>query len=206
MTAPPGLIVDPTVPEQAMTDTLKRWLPTYLAHLARLKGRDPESIETPQSWNTVNEPLDKWPEDQVPAMYVVSMGITTPPELNGEGVYRADFDLGVAAVVEDVTRQDTDDLVKLYVAAIWGAVTQNRSLGGVAAGTAWLGGTWDLVPNNMKRTLAGCEARFVVTIDNVVDVFDGLSEPEPGTPPIAADERPTFQTADAAVDQREEQS
>lgn len=201
MTPPPGRIVDPTIPEQAMTATLKRWLGTYLASLARQKDRDPASIATPNSWHTINEPLDKWPEHQLPAIYVISTGITDEPELSGEGIYSARFNIGVAAVVEDVSREDTDALVKMYVAAIWGAVTQNRSLGGVAHGTRWLGGVWDTVPNEMSRTLAGCEALFVVTMNEVVDVFDGLSEPEPGDPPAEAAEREDFQTADVTVDQ-----
>lgn len=200
MTVPPGQIVDATVPEQAMKATLEMWLPAYLAHLARLKDRDPETIATPGSWHTVNEPLQKWPEDQVPAIYVVSTGILGEPQLSGEGIYRADFDIGVAAVVEDVTREDTDDLCKLYAAAIWGAVTQNRSLGGTADGTRWTGGTWDVVPGERARNLAGCEVRFAVTIGQVVDIFDGLAEPLPGTPPAQADERGEFQTADATVD------
>jgi hypothetical protein len=194
-------ILDPTVAEDAVTDTLKLFIETYTAHIVRGKGLDPAKYQlAPKSWRTVNEgPAPKWPEDQLPAIYVVAQGVLDDPVQDGDGWVDATFRVHVAAVVSASGEESANDLCKIYMGAIWGAIVQHRSLGGKAAWTAWRGGQWDVIGAEQARTLAGGELIFDVHIEHVVNAFEGLDAPEPGHPPDEPDAWPTVDEGGASA-------
>lgn len=207
--SPLGQILDATVPEKAVTAALQTWVPTYLAHIARAKALDPAAIALPKSWQTVNERIVDWPEDHLPAIYVVATGIVERPVKDGEGTYRAAWAVGVAAVVEANTAANTDALAKLYAAAIRGSLLQHPSLGGVARGTEWLAESYDTVPAEKQRSLRGCELVFSVELDQVLNVYEGIDAPLPGDPtptdpPPEPPDWPDADTVDVVIERQEE--
>jgi hypothetical protein len=212
---PPGLIVDTTVTGDALVATLDRWLPTYLAHLGRLdrerrgdQGLTPEIVRPPRSWHRAIVPVEDdgvlWPDRALPAVYVVYDGLADDPVHDGNGKYSCEYRFEIAAVVQAADQDGANRLSQIYYAAIVGAIMQRQSLGGHAGGVTWRPGTAARRPLGADgRPLAVCGAIFDVTVPDVIDVFDGLAEPMPGTPPAAAPDRHSFESHDVTIEPRE---
>jgi hypothetical protein len=140
----------------------------------------------------------------IPAIYVVYDELADDPQHDGNGKYRCTYRYEVAAVVMARDQDSANRLSQLYYSAIVGAIMQRPSLGGVADGVAWRPGTAaNKIPPTEDRRLAGCGSVFDVSVPNVIDIFDGLAEPMPGTPPAEAPERDTFQSHDVTIEPRE---
>src|SRR5262245_7939817 len=76
---------------------LTKWVPTYPAELERQTEREPGSLPVPRAWTTATS-FDKWPEDQLPAVLVISPGLLEPPNGEGDGSYRAKYSLGIGVI------------------------------------------------------------------------------------------------------------
>jgi hypothetical protein len=136
--------------ERAALDTLRKWIDTYLGEAEAQHGRARNSLPRPRSYTTSNS-FDKWPEDQLPCVLLVSPGILEPPQARGDGAIFAVFSLGVAAIVSTAQMADTEELAKLYVCALRTCLIQQRSLGGCESGTEWLDETYDDLPSGRGR-------------------------------------------------------
>jgi len=174
--------------ERAALDTLRKWIDTYLGEAEAQHGRQRNSLPRPRSYTTTNS-FDKWPEDQLPCVLLVSPGVLEPPQVRGDGTFYAVFSLGVAAIVSTAQMADTEELAKLYVCALRTCLIQQRSLGGFAAGTEWLDETYDDLPSEDWRSLGAGQAIFAVEVDAVAQRYHGplLSTPQPPYAPVPGD-------------------
>jgi hypothetical protein len=185
-----GPIVSAYDVERAALATLRKWSSTYLGEAEDQHDRPRNSLPRVRSYTTTNS-FDKWPEDQLPCVLLVSPGLTEPPRAEGNGHYRASFGLGVAAIVSTARDHDTEELAKLYVAALRTCLVQQRSLDGFAAGIEWLDETYDDLPSEDWRSLGAGQAVFAVEVADIARRFTGpphpTDPPEPAYEPVPGD-------------------
>lgn len=194
MTSIFGPVITGNDVENAVTDTLKLWMPTYLAEMERVSGRDPGVLPAPRSWSTVST-FYQYNDQQLPAAIVVSPGTDGEPERRGDGTYTAVWDVVVAILVKGQDAANANELAKLYAAAVRMIALQKGSLGGFAAGTDWFGETNDEVPPDYLPVgwVTGVPLR--VRVDGVVTAFGG-----PATPDLNPTDLGEVETAEIAVE------
>jgi hypothetical protein len=185
-TSPYGTIFGADQLEEAAKETLIKWMPTYLAEVERQRGMEPGEIPLPRSYRTVPR-FDKFPEDQIPAIYLVSPGIFGEPVKRGGGVYQVQYSLGFAVVVETRDPDSVNTMAKLYSSAIVAAIMQHRNLGfeqGKIEGVDWVDETFLDIPTQDSRSLASAQGVFVIMVNDVLTVGAGPLVPDPEVPPI----------------------
>jgi hypothetical protein len=186
-----GPIVTGRDVELAALRMLKRWSSTYLAEAERQTGRTVGSLPRVRAWTTAPD-FEKWPEDQLPCVLLISPGLAEPPNVRGTGNYRARFSLGIAVIVSAARMDDTAALAKLYCATLRACLLQHQSLEGFAAGVTWLDENYDDLPSIDDRSLGAGQAIFAVEVDGISTRWNGPTSPdseppEPPTDPIPAD-------------------
>lgn len=195
-----GPIVTGRDVEVAAIRVLKRWSGTYLAECERQRDYEPGSLPRIRAW-TASPTLDKWPEDQLPVVIVISPGLIDGPSPDGRGLYRARFSLGIAPVTSAAGLERTAELAKLYTAALRSCLIQHQSLEGFALGVEWLDESYDDLPLDDGRTLGAGQAIFAVEVGGIARRWNGPSTPndpaEVDTTPLPTD--PTVETVDIAT-------
>src|SRR3954469_11008205 len=93
-----GPIVTAHDVEQAALATLRKWASTYLGEAEDQHELTRGTLARPRSYTATNS-FDKWPEDQLPCVLLVSPGLAQPPNVEGNGRHRAQWALGVAAII-----------------------------------------------------------------------------------------------------------
>lgn len=190
MTASPvfGRIVIASDVETALVDTLQAWLPTYLAELERRTGRDPGAVPMVKSWRRSNR-FYRFPQDQLPAAIVISPGTTGQPERRGAGTIDAWWRIGIAIVCSANTPEATNELAKLYAAAVRTAVLQQPSLAGdpadphpFAAKVLFVGEVTDDVPAEYLEVGCTAQVEFDVLVEGIADTTAGPAAPTVDTP------------------------
>lgn len=176
--------------ELAALTFLKRWSGTYLAEAERQTGRAPRSLPRIRGWQTAPD-FEKFPEDQLPCVLLVSPGLAEQPRPDGQGFYRAKFMLGVAAIVSTATMESTAELAKLYCACLRAAILQHQSLEGFAAGIDWIDESYDDLESIDTRSLGAGQAIFAVQVDGIAYRWNGPKTPSdppaPDTDPLPTD-------------------
>lgn len=174
--------------EQAAIDTLKEWLPTYLAEGERQFDREEQSMPHPKHYGRVKE-FEKWPENKLPALLVISPGLDgTRPRKDGEGRYRANFILGVGIALKTRDKNRTNDLVKDYAAVIRTLMVQKGTLGGYANGTEYRDESHNVADTeDQQRTLGTAQVIFSVELENLTQWGTGpvVVPDDPYDPPPA---------------------
>ncbi len=165
--------------EQAALDTLKAWMPTYLAEMERQTGRPAGSVPMVRSWSTLNQ-FAHWTEDQLPGVILVSPGLAQHPTRRGDGSNWARWTLGVGIVVSARDQPTTNALAKLYAAAVRACLLQHPSLGGKSEGLGWTDERYTDVPSDQARSVAGAQLIFWVEYKDVVN--DQMGPPFPAQP------------------------
>jgi hypothetical protein len=196
-----GPWLDGTDVERAALETLQLWTPEYLAWAERATGRTARSLPEPRSWVTSSD-IERWPEETPPTVLVLSTGLAEPPARDGQGLYRATFDLGVAVVVSARTRRETEALAKVYTAALRNALLQHATLGGFAAGIEWVDEEYGVLSGQNRRQLAGGQATFRVDVRDAVASRSGPIAPRPDPYEPAPDD-PTATSVEVEVDPEE---
>lgn len=177
-----GRIVSGREVELAALAMLKRWSSTYLAEAERQTGRPVGSLPRIRTWTTAPD-FEKWPEDQLPCVLLISPGLAQPPMPDGSGHYRAQFSLGLATIVSAARMDDTAELAKLYCAVHRACILQHQSLEGFAAGVTWVDENYDDLPSIDTRSLGAGQAIFAVQVDGISTRWNGPATPsEPPTP------------------------
>jgi hypothetical protein len=171
-----GPIVTGAEVEQAALDVLRRWSSTYLAHLEVQHGLEPGALPRLRAWTTAPE-FEKWPEDQLPAVLLVSPGISEEPLPDGAGYYRVRFSLGVAVIVSAASLADTARLAKWYGAVMRTILLQHQSLEGFAGGITWVDENYDDVPSEDTRTLGASQSIFAVEVRGFARRWNGPATP-----------------------------
>lgn len=183
--------------EAAFLQTVKTWLTVYLYELERRGGRDVGSIARPKSWNVQAESRI-WPEDQLPAILVVSGGLADQPTKDGDGLYRAGWSVGLMVVLSARTVSEAGELVGLYTAAVRTLIVQHPSLGGLATATEWRDESYNNAPVEVQRTGQAGLLEFSVYVDDIVSTRGGPATPPPD-PTIEPGDWPLVQEADVLI-------
>lgn len=192
-------ILTADVVEQHALETLQTWLPTYLREVERQTGRDPNTLPAVRSWKPVNI-FERWPEDQLPAVLLVSPGLIGTPEKEGDGYYRARWSLGIGVVVSARDAATTNSLAKVYAAAVRATILQHQSLGGHSRGVGWVDEKYDDLPAEKGRTLAAGQNIFWVEYAQVVSTKGGPIQPVPPDDEPPPEDWPTVETADTTIE------
>jgi hypothetical protein len=176
-----GPIVTGNTVEQAVKRVLEERLDDYLGELERIEGYEPDAIERPRGVVTASE-LEKWPEDQIPVVVIVSAA-TERPVKRSHGDYEATWNLGVAPVVSDVNADETRKLALSYVAAVRACIVQHKGLksslhpAGFSEATHWESEHYDGIAFGETRTLLAPRVMFNVTVLEAVNSQAGPREP-----------------------------
>jgi hypothetical protein len=189
-----GQIISPKAVEEAVVASLDVWLDDYLGKLERVEGYEPNAIERPLGIINSSE-FAKWPEDQIPVVVVINMGLAGKPERHGDGKYDASWLVGVAAVVSDQDQASTRDLAFTYLTAIRVALAQHKMLksdlhpDGFANFSMWHDETYGEIAFSESRTLGAGRSIFEIGVENVMTEFAGPREPS-GDPTVEPDPLP----------------
>lgn len=162
--------------ERWIVETLRTWSGTYLAELERQHSIPAGTLARPRAWVTTSS-FDKFPEDQLPAVMVVSVGLSENPLRNGDR-FRARWEVHVACICSARRPDEAHRLAMLYLAAHRAILVQRPSLGGRARGVDWLDEDYEPIPFDDTRSLAGGEAVFSVEVDDVVSTNAGPVTPD----------------------------
>lgn len=184
--------------ERAARETLQEYLPWYLAAMERDLGLAPRTLPNVRSW-IVSSDVDRWQEEALPSVLLLSTGLAEAPRRDGKGSYSARFALGVAIVATAPKADKADELAKILTAVVRTILVQQGSLGGFAAATDWEDERYDVLPNR-SRSLAAGQIVTSVQVDDVAAVRSGPR----GTPPedpygTPSGPRPIVQDATATV-------
>lgn len=164
-------------------DLVKRWLSTYLAEVERQHGVPAGTWQRPRAY-VVAPSLDKYPEDQLPCILLISVGLAERPLRNGDGRFRTLWQMGLACVCSAATMAETHRMAHHYGAALYALFNQRPSLDGKADGVDWLDyDVGDTIDYDDQRSLAAGIASFTVQVDAAVSAGAGPVTPgDPLTP------------------------
>lgn len=181
------IIVDDQM-EDAVTAVLKKWLPTHLSEIETQLGLIRGHHERPATWATRND-FEKFPEEMLPLVIVISAGLIDDPAKTGKGVYRAKWGIGVATVATSIDQENARKNAYRLGAAARAVLIQRQSLdgalGGRIRGVDWLDSTNDELPPEGSRTIFATKQVFSVEVDDVLTRGSGPKDPDP------LDETPT---------------
>lgn len=172
--------------EQAAIDMLKDWFETYTVELQQQINWTGNDIPPPRSWTTRNH-FDRFPEDQLPAIIVVSPGLAGKPVKDGTQRYRTVWDLAIAVICSARDEPSTKSLARFYCGVVRAIMVQHRSLGGIASGLEWVDESYDEIMDEQDtaRVLASGQVSFRIEVDGTVSGRGGPRVPlapiEPGT-------------------------
>lgn len=182
MTALFGQIISAKAVERAVVESLNVWLNDYLGELERVEGYDPNAIERPLGIITSSD-FAKWPEDQIPLVVVINLGLSGKPERHHDGKYSASWLVGIAAIVSDQDQSATRDLAFTYLTAIRAAILQHKMLksplhpDGFANFSMWHDETYGDIAFNESRTLGAGRSIFEIGVEDVTTEFAGPRVP-----------------------------
>jgi hypothetical protein len=179
-----GQIVTGRHVELALIQHLQLWLPVYVAEVSEQDGHPRNFYAQPRSYERWSAWDATMPEDQTPAVVVVSPGLAEEPSRRGD-TWTAKWSVSVAAIVTARTKSEGRDLVEAYCAAVRASVMQHRSLGGFAAGCSWVDETYALDSPADERTWVPGMVSFTVEVNDVLDAQLGPAEaPSVPTDPV----------------------
>ena len=171
--------------EQWCMETIREWADTYLCEVERQAGLQEASLQRIRGWVTAPS-FDKWPEDQLPAVMLVSVGLSELPLKDGYGLYRARWQMGLGCIVSARTQTESHRMAMLYIAALRTLLIQRPSLGDRAAGIVWQDEDYTQLAYDDIRTLAAGQAMFTVEVEGVSQAGAGpLSTDDPNDPACA---------------------
>lgn len=180
--------------EEAVVEHLRFWLPTYLRFIERDLDRAPLSLEDPKSWG-VTYLLDRWPEQQLPAVVVTSPGQAAAMPKAGDGRYAGTWAMRAYTVLTAGDTGGPDEpisgtpakLAGLYAAAIGLVLAQKPALAAIGGRCVQISEGYDDTPSKMRRTMSVAHVPFTVQVQDVMRSRLGpdVPYPDPDIPPPA---------------------
>lgn len=188
--------------QNAVQQTIERWLEDYLAEYERRHKLDPQTIPVFKEYSQVNE-FRNWADDETPVCVIVSPGLHEPPAMKGDGHYDGKFDLGVACIVQANVREKTNDLASIYGPIIRQLLLQQRGLGGFSSGLTYEDEKYDDVPESEDRAQAVAQVIFTVDVPGIVNYKKGIIDPSDDPYGIDAEEH-AAESASVTIEKVEE--
>jgi hypothetical protein len=180
--------------DQAATDVLKTWMPTYLMRFEEERHLAIGSLPRPQrrSYQTVLDD-DEFPDQTLPGIFVTSSGTTTVPVKDADGNYYGAWTLNISAVARGQTPSHARVLSSYYEGCIR-RIMLHQCLPFDSevrlAAVPMIGRVTDRSGRN--RHLNAAVNRFTVYVDHVVQAGVGPTIPNgPYPDPDPANPQPT---------------
>jgi hypothetical protein len=177
-----GRIVSGAEVERAALAVLREHVPDYLVEVERQYGREPGKLQPPRGYILASQ-FEKWPEDQLPVVVVISPGLAARPRRFGDGRVMAPWGLAAGVITSASSIERTRENALLYLAAVRTVIAQWESLGEFTQGVEWQDESYDELPFSDTRTLFAAQALFAVTVDDVLTYGGGPGGRYPYLPP-----------------------
>lgn len=188
-----GRVISDDMVEDSVLAVLQKWMDTELRILEEQLGLSVPASGTkfyqrPRTWAVHNE-FDNLPEESLPAIIVVSIGLDEAPTKDGRKKYRAYWNVGVGAIAsaggDDAQMKSRRFAYRLGAAARASLVHRQSldgALGGTVEGVDWIDGRNNEVASDMNRTLWATRQVFRVTIADVLTQSAGPNQPDADPP------------------------
>jgi hypothetical protein len=205
--------------ERAVISHVRAWLPAYLSEVQRQEQVQadgvtplaPNALELPRSWRPTSGPVEKWPEDQLPAVIFGSPGLGDGgTRKDGEGDYSGSWVISLSAVVAGRDYDTVRWATGIYTAALRLLLVQQPRIEGLdVQGARWQDEGYDPLPFEQSRTLMAGTTVFTLELGGLANAAYGPAAPtdDPGAypqPPSdpAADPGPfpTVQTTELDIE------
>jgi len=171
--------------EDYLQAVLERWYPSYLWEVERHTGTTPGTLPLPRALVRSSE-IEKFPEDQVPALMLASPGLTDPPVADGGGYYTASWLVNLAVQVVAGPNRRALELARWYTLALRACVIQQQQDPGITTRLRnvrvdWRDERYDTLDSIDDRTV--CVGRVEVAVTTGEVLQRGLGPLEPLIPP-----------------------
>ena len=180
--------------EQALLDTLRDFLPVYLAERATRRNL-PASTYQVASYARAATIDTRFPNEYLPCVAARCISKANQGVEGGSGEVPAAFTVLVGVLLKDQQRDKASDIVWDYLAAIEAVLGQHGALGGVAVATLPGDSQPEDVPVEERRTLAGGTLEVQVIVEAAYNAYLGPTEP-PGDPYEPLPDDPQVQDVD----------
>lgn len=179
-----GSIIPDDIVEDAVVATIRKWLPTYMAEVERQLGLEPGYYKRPEyGAYTVRADFDKFPEEMLPLVVIVSPGILDdPPKRGPNKTYSANFQINTTCIVSSTDQVETRRFASRMGAALRAVLVQHQSLDkGIAErvqGVTWIGERNNELPTEDERTIWANRQIFLVEVDDILSKIPGPRVPD----------------------------
>ena len=173
-----GRIVVAAQIEQHVTQTLQKWFPTYIREIEAQAGLSVGVIPPPANYTSRNS-LDALAGELIPKCVVISPGLADAPIRDGEGWYRAQWQLGVGVTTAQPTEEDAMLHTDIYGGAARALILQQVCDGDLISSVQFVNESYDDLPiTNQVQLYRAASVFFVVDVDNVVNRWKGPEVPD----------------------------
>lgn len=185
MTINARILTDDQV-EDAVLATLRLWIPSKLSDIETQLFLSVGYYQRPVAWE-VKTDFQKFPEEQLPMVIVVSIGLDDRPVKAGSQKYRAVWDMGVITVASSIDQASSRRAAYRLGAAARAALVHRQSLDGAldstVRGVEWIGSRNNEVPADDGRTAWAQRQVFRVEVDDIITMSAGPAGPD-ARPPV----------------------
>jgi hypothetical protein len=178
VTTPPRLIHAGQI-EQAALATLHKWIWTYIGFAEQRFGYAERTLPNILGWAVTGTlDLERWPEQQIPCLILISPGLADVPRDRGDE-YDAAWRLDIGVLVSAGTQEAAHALARVYAAAVRECLLQQPWEGGLVNDARWMGESYDDTPVDKRRSIAAARLTFTVVVDEVVGFQPAPTTPDP---------------------------
>ena len=170
--------------EEAVTNTLQKWYPTYLKEAERQYGFQPQTLKIPplDAYTTRNT-FEFLSSEDFPKVVVISPGTVGTSVLTGSKTYRAIWRLGVGIALAADTEEFANQQARATGAATRALILQKSSLDGSIKGIVDVssdGESYDDIPvqGTKLQLFKSVAMYFMFDIENIVRKYGGPSQPD----------------------------
>jgi hypothetical protein len=178
------IITDDQV-EDAVMETLKKWLSTELRVIEEDLGLVAGHYQRPQSWG-VHGDFDKFPEEAMPSVIVISLGAADVGR-EGNKKIRTAYDIAVAVFASSTDFNKSRLFAYRLSGAAKAVMIHRQSLDGALDGTVrgvnHTGGQNGEMPVDGERTVWASRQTYSVEVANTITMSAGPSAPDSTPPP-----------------------
>lgn len=162
-----GPIVLSSDVESAIRDTMKQWVPFYLADIDAQQGRARGTTKAPRTWDIASDNATRWLEETPPSLLVACPGTIGEPQLHGDNAtYGCWWQGNIGIAVGGATEAGSRALAGRHAGAVTYVLAQQGDMGGLAQITRWSGSRTDVAGRD--RSVVACEIAFRLYVETVV--------------------------------------
>lgn len=175
-----GQIVSRGQVAQAVVNTLKEWMLTYLDEVERQNTLGTFDLPRPPTPESIHGALDflSWQKDLTPEV-IVTAEPYGEAELFGDGVFSQWYELQVGAVIVGEDESTATQIADLYGAALTATIAGNGDLGGFSERTRLITSAKTEFEDPNVRTVQRTVTIFRTLIEQVVNETTRPSVPVP---------------------------